>query len=160
MNGCEFEFVLKSLKHFNFASLKLFKKNLILNSALLLQNRKNLPEKQSFLPRKIFEKTINLCFALILAASSINVFKCTAPLNVYEKGNMNLIITMPHGGLQQPENTEDRKAGQGVTSFTATTDALTIELGKALRNKLQKRFNLKPHMVYTNVRRKVDFNRN
>ena len=77
---------------------------------------------------------------------------------MYEKGKMNLIITIPHGGLQQPVNMEDRKPGEGVTSFTATPDALTIELGKALRNELQNRFNLQPYMVYTNVRRKVDFN--
>ena len=103
---------------------------------------------------------MNFLFALILAALSIKALKCTEPLNVYVRGDMNMIITMPHGGMQQPVNMEDRKKAPGDTSFNPRPDSFTIQLGKALRNELEKRFNLKPHMAYTNVKRKVDFNLN
>ena len=47
------------------------------------------------------KKKMNFLFLLILIISAFNLFKCL-PNNVYEKGNMNLIVTMPHGGMSKP----------------------------------------------------------
>lgn len=75
----------------------------------------------------------------------------------YRKGNLPIIISIPHGGLIAPDSIPDRTCNNPTT----VTDANTIELGLSIDSSFFEKTGCHIHLVICNLKRtKVDCNRN
>lgn len=71
-------------------------------------------------------------------------------------GNLPLVISVPHGGLLEPESIPDRTCNNPTT----VTDSYTIELARQLDTALFNLTGCRPHLIICNLKRtKVDCNR-
>ena len=88
----------------------------------------------------------------------------------YIPGNINIIITVPHGGDLQPDDIPDRIYGCPVTedcefdhdescsdedkcSITTVKDTNTIHVGTVISETIEEELRAKPHLVIMNVKR-------
>lgn len=75
----------------------------------------------------------------------------------YHKGNIPLIISVPHGGNLTPDSIPDRNCAGSVW----TTDMNTIELAREIQDAFVSRTGCTPHTIYSHLhRKKIDLNRN
>ena len=88
--------------------------------------------------------------------------------NTYEPGNMNILISSPHGGDLAPTDIPDRQSvtdeGVILKDYAIDNDANTKNMAKAIRDALvllfKERNNIdaRPHLLNTNLRRHVLLN--
>ncbi|KAI8143794.1 hypothetical protein BJV82DRAFT_514032 [Fennellomyces sp. T-0311] len=81
----------------------------------------------------------------------------TSSYVTYQRGDLPLILTVPHGGRMDADEIPERtKTGDAVL----VNDALTIDTAHAIAEKVTAYYGSQPYMVICNVRRsKVDMNR-
>lgn len=88
----------------------------------------------------------------------------------HSQGNVNIILSAPHGGYLMPEDVPDRTGGTYISTknsskqeryrTTVVKDSATIEFAENVAEELVKKWNLKPFLIIGKWhRRKVDFNR-
>jgi hypothetical protein len=71
-------------------------------------------------------------------------------------GNMPLIISVPHGGLEEPTTIPDRTC----PNITTVTDSKTIELANTIDSVCKADYNIQPYLVISYLKRtKLDQNR-
>ena len=72
----------------------------------------------------------------------------------YFAGNLPIILSVPHGGREIPNEIPDRSWG------TMVTDDNTYEMSKVLMDTMEARFGARPHVILCRLkRRKLDANR-
>jgi N-formylglutamate amidohydrolase len=92
----------------------------------------------------------------------------------YLNGNINIILSAPHGGNLMPDDVPDRTEGIYIRSSnsndsvrdeercqtTVVKDTATVEFAENVANELFKKWNFKPFIIIAKWhRKKVDFNR-
>lgn len=98
---------------------------------------------------------------LIVINSIINVFAQihygANAFTEYRRGDLPIIISVPHGGLLAPDSLPDRTCNNPTT----VTDANTIELALSIDSSFFEKTGCHIHLVICNLKRtKVDCNRN
>jgi len=88
--------------------------------------------------------------------------------NTYEPGNINILISSPHGGDLAPTDIPDRQSvtdeGVVLSDYVTNTDLNTKYIAKAIRDALvllfKERNNIdaRPHLLNTNLKRYVLLN--
>lgn len=74
----------------------------------------------------------------------------------YQPGNLPLIISVPHGGYEQPSDIRDRQC----EGCAYVQDAFTQELARTIREIFVKETGCYPYMIYNRIhRKKLDMNR-
>lgn len=74
----------------------------------------------------------------------------------YQAGNLPLIISVPHGGYEQPSDISDRLC----EGCAYVQDAFTQELARTIRDIFVEKTGCYPHVIYNRVhRKKLDMNR-
>ncbi len=75
----------------------------------------------------------------------------------YRKGNLPIVISVPHGGNLEPSSIPDRTCNDPVYA----TDANTVELALAIEDRYSSITGCKPYIIICHLdRRKLDANRN
>jgi hypothetical protein len=109
----------------------------------------------------------SFCFSLLLIACKTNKPVSTTPKDIVSKkkldlytevqyGNMPLIISVPHGGTDNPSTIPDRSC----PNITTVTDTKTIELAKTIDSVCKADYGFQPYLVINYLRRtKLDQNR-
>ena len=85
----------------------------------------------------------------------------------FQEGNVGIILSIPHGGLLDPEHVQDRQCqncdthkDQNKCPIILKNDGYTIDLGMSIVKSMLDYKNVKPNLVINNVRRsKLDPNR-
>ncbi|HEY9230105.1 MAG TPA: hypothetical protein VIP11_25865 [Gemmatimonadaceae bacterium] len=78
----------------------------------------------------------------------------------YMAGDAPIIISAPHGGSLAPSSIPDRTPQACGGGATTTTDANTVDLVRAMRDRYFARFGHYPHVIVAHIsRRKLDANR-
>ena len=78
------------------------------------------------------------------------------PYTEVQYGNMPLIISVPHGGTDEPAPIPDRTC----TGITTVTDSRTIELANVIDSVCKADYSVQPHLVICYLKRtKIDQNR-
>ena len=83
--------------------------------------------------------------------------------NTYEPGNMNILISSPHGGDLAPMDIPDRQSvtdeGVVLIDYVTNTDLNTKYIAKAIRDALvllfkeKNNIDVQPHLLNTNLKR-------
>ncbi|RMZ94851.1 pglyrp1 isoform X3 [Brachionus plicatilis] len=99
-----------------------------------------------------------LIFLYFISAINTSTFFGHKKYTEFEIGNLNILISVPHGGNLFPDQIPDRTE-DGLGNFKG--DYNTRPFGEELSTQLHGLFGQKPFMVYNNLhRRKMDPNRN
>ena len=76
-----------------------------------------------------------------------------------EAGDLPIILTAPHGGSDPIPGVPQRQ-GNGVTMFTSTSDAFTVQLTEKLADAIEAKLGKRPYVVIARFQRKyLDANR-
>jgi len=88
--------------------------------------------------------------------------------NTYESGNMNILISSPHGGDLAPTDIPDRQSvtdeGVILKDYVTNTDLNTKYIAKTIRDALvllfkeKNNIDARPHLLNTNLKRYILLN--
>lgn len=102
---------------------------------------------------------LNNCKQDIIVSNSSNESVIKKKLDAFTEvqyGNMPLIISVPHGGLENPSNIPDRNC----PNITTATDSKTIELAQTIDSVCKAKYGFRPYLVINYLKRtKLDQNR-
>jgi hypothetical protein len=109
-----------------------------------------------------FLRSISIVFLVFLCHSSpvaqdrVRLIDLPNKWNSYLPGSMPLVISAPHGGMNNLESVPDRTCEGSVT----VTDMNTAELATAIAERMEAAYGVRPYLVVCNLSRKdVDQNR-
>lgn len=108
-------------------------------------------------------KSILLLSLVILITSNIRISGQTATIYGYKgyieylPGNMPIVISIPHGGYQLPDEVEERPC----VNCSKNQDIFTIEIGLEMRDAIFRETGHYPYIIINNLHRtRLDPNRN
>jgi len=109
-----------------------------------------------YLPTALLGAILLIAGSPLLAQNSVRPIDLPNKWNSLLQGNMPLVISAPHGGLNNLETVPDRTCDDAVT----VTDVNTADLAVEIAERLQADHGLTPYLVICNISRKdVDQNR-
>lgn len=108
---------------------------------------------------QLFSFTLLLFFCMIVStrSSGQEIIYGTNNYIEYQKGNLPVVISIPHGGKLAPASIPNRTCNNAET----VTDINTIELARSISDALHELTGCYPSLIICNLRRsKIDCNRN